>query len=647
MRRRGWIWWAVPAGIALCLTGSSWLGARGYQRYLDARLGLGGEFNAELPPHLALLTTGLGSFRGLFVNYLWHRAHVLQEQGRYFEANTLAQAITALLPDSAAVWSFHGWNMAYNISVATYTPQERWDWVRKGVDLLRQQGVRANPVDIRVYRELTWIFLHKIGERSDDMHWYYKQRMAYEWQELLGTPIDRQTREQSIAGLRAVAEAPRELDRLIQQQPRVADLLMRLRAIGHDPGESLVRAVGRVLMFRDSFDARLLGINPQEVGFDPRLAEIMDDPQSAPAFDALLASLRRRVLEDRFNMDPNFMLRLALPEEQIDGGFAYGVIDWRLPAAHALYWSQIGTRRVQQVGRLRHIDYINTLRHVRQALQQMCHFGRISFDPITRDISLMPDPRFFDAYEKAFLADMATVEDTPENRGVLDSFRTGHENLLLDASRTHYLFGDRQKGAEYYRRARDLYRDAPWNMNHTRQLRYALPLEEFIFVEIRESIGERSMSAVVQIVQGMLVRAFGEGLNTGYLEVYARQRELARRIHADYQARAPVMPYDVQQRMALLPFDELEAQTFQRFLIEPAVPLLERARIWNNAPPALQRRAYDHIAPAVHEQIEAGGGASEDAHRLFPAPPGMEAYRRRQHEETQSSDAPVPRIQQR
>jgi hypothetical protein len=591
------------------------------------------------------MTTGLGSFRGLFVNYLWHRAHVLQEEGRYFEANTLAQAITALLPDSAAVWSFHGWNMAYNISVATYTPQERWDWVRKGVDLLRQQGVRANPVDIRVYRELTWIFMHKIGERSDDMHWYYKQQLAYEWQELLGTPIDRQTREQSIASLRAIAESPREIERLIQQQPRVADLLARLRTLGYSPDETFVRAVGRVLMYRESLDAQLLDISPQEAGYDVRLAELMNDETLSAALDALLASLRRRVLEDRFNMDPTFMLRLVLSEEQMEGGFGYGVIDWRLPAAHALYWAQIGTDRVRSVGRLREIDYINTLRHVRHALQQMCHFGRISFDPVTRDISLMPDPRFFDAYEAAFLADMETVEDTPENHGVLESFRTGHENLLLDASRTHYLFGDRQRASDYYLRARDLYRDAPRNRNQIRYYRYALPLEDFIFIELRENIGDRSMAAVVQVVQGMLMQAFMQGLYTGQVEVYARQRELARRIHADYQARAPLMPYDAQQRMALLPFDELEAQSFERFMVEPTVALLERARVWNHTPPTLQRRVYDRVAPVVLQQIQTGGGETEDASRLFPTPPGMEAQRQRQREQAEQPAIPVPRIQ--
>ncbi len=643
MRRGRWTWWLVALGIAACLAGSAWLDVRAYRRYVEARLGLGGQFNAELPPHLALLTTGLGSFRGLFVNYLWHRANVLQEQGRYFEANSLAQAITSLLPDSAAVWSFHGWNMAYNISVATYTPQERWDWVRKGVDLLRQQGIRANPVDIRIYRELTWIFLHKIGERSDDMHWYYKREMAYAWQELLGESIDRLSPEQAVANLRAIAEAPRELEVLVQQQPKVADVLNRLRAAGYKPDEAFVRAVGRVLMLRSSLDARLMGVQPADVGFDTAVAALMDEPALTPALDALLASLRRRTLEDRFNMDPSFMLRLQLPPQQFDGGFDYGILDWRLPAAHALYWAQLGTTRLRDVGRLRQIDYINTLRHVRHALQQMCHFGRISFDPISRNLHLMPDPRFFDAYEKAFLADMATVEDTPDNQGVLNSFKVGHENLLLDASRTHYLFGDKQVAAAYYKRAHDTYRNAVWNQNQIRQVRYDLPLEEFILVELRESIGDRSMAAVLQLVQGMLMQAFVQGLDAGYPEVYFRQRELARRIHADFQARANLMPYEGQQRMALLPFDDIEAQTFERYLIEPGVPLLDRARMWNNAPLVLQRRTYDRIAPIIFEQVE----NPAVARRLIPAPEGLETYRAQQPAPTTSPDALTPLIEQR
>src|SRR5690606_16019333 len=94
--------------------------------------------------------------------------------------------ITTLQPRFPQVWAFHAWNMAYNISVTTHTPEERWSWVNNGIVLLRDQGIPLNPRAVRLYRELSWIFFHKIGQFSDDMQWYYKAQLAREWEEILG-----------------------------------------------------------------------------------------------------------------------------------------------------------------------------------------------------------------------------------------------------------------------------------------------------------------------------------------------------------------------------------------------------------------------------------------------------------------------------
>src|SRR5207253_542677 len=80
------------------------------------------------PPQVAV-GIAMGAFRGLFVNILWIRANQLKEDGRYHESMDLARAITQLQPRFPQVWVFHAWNMAYNISVATQTPDERWRWV--------------------------------------------------------------------------------------------------------------------------------------------------------------------------------------------------------------------------------------------------------------------------------------------------------------------------------------------------------------------------------------------------------------------------------------------------------------------------------------------------------------------------------------
>src|SRR5262249_44510148 len=119
----------------------------------------------------------MGAFRGLFVNMLWIRANNLKEAGRYYEAMDPASTITKLQPRFPQVWAFHAWNMAYNISVTTQTPQERWQWVQSGIRLLRDQGIPANPNDLTLHRELAWIYLHKIQGFMDDANPYYKRQV--------------------------------------------------------------------------------------------------------------------------------------------------------------------------------------------------------------------------------------------------------------------------------------------------------------------------------------------------------------------------------------------------------------------------------------------------------------------------------------
>src|SRR4030042_2606326 len=105
------------------------------------------------PPSLAFATVALGAFRGLFVDILWLRADQLKEEGKFFDAKQLAEWITLLQPRFAAVWDFHSWNMAYNISVAipASRPQERWHWVKNGFELLRDKGIEKNPHNIAMY----------------------------------------------------------------------------------------------------------------------------------------------------------------------------------------------------------------------------------------------------------------------------------------------------------------------------------------------------------------------------------------------------------------------------------------------------------------------------------------------------------------
>ena len=132
------------------------------------------------PPALAFTTVALGGFRGLISNALWIRATELQDEDKFFEMAQLADWITKLEPHFVQVWLMQAWNMAYNISVKFTDFSDRWRWVQRGIELLRDDGLRYNPNETLIYRELAWFFQHKMGANLDDAHMVYKLEWANE-----------------------------------------------------------------------------------------------------------------------------------------------------------------------------------------------------------------------------------------------------------------------------------------------------------------------------------------------------------------------------------------------------------------------------------------------------------------------------------
>lgn len=145
----------------------------------------------DAPPLLAFTTVALGGFRGLISNFLWMRANDLQINDKYFEAAQLADWITDLEPHIPQVWSFQAWNMAYNISVKFKENEpgvyaDRWRWVQRGIELLRDKGLRYNPDAVAIYQQLAWFFQHKMGQNLDDGNLYYKEQWLKEMTPFFG-----------------------------------------------------------------------------------------------------------------------------------------------------------------------------------------------------------------------------------------------------------------------------------------------------------------------------------------------------------------------------------------------------------------------------------------------------------------------------
>jgi len=127
-------------------------------------------------PAAEMIVAGLGGFRGIAAEVVWFRADRLQDEGRYAELAQLATWLTFLEPHTPEVWAFTAWNLAYNVSVMMPTHADRWRWVDAGMRLLRDDGLRLNPGDPVLYKELAWMFLLKLGGSLDEAGNYYRQQ---------------------------------------------------------------------------------------------------------------------------------------------------------------------------------------------------------------------------------------------------------------------------------------------------------------------------------------------------------------------------------------------------------------------------------------------------------------------------------------
>jgi hypothetical protein len=208
-------------GLALVLLAGVFLVQRSMSED-RVRLGLVREIDqAGMPPVLAFTTVALGGFRGLIANALWMRATDLQDQDKYFEMVQLSDWITKLEPRFVQVWTVQAWNMAYNISVKFTDPADRWRWVERGIQLLRDEGLRYNPDETLIYRELSWFFRHKMGQNLDDAHLYYKAVWFAEMNQLLGA------RPNYNELLSPQSEEARERARILREKYKLDPAFMR------------------------------------------------------------------------------------------------------------------------------------------------------------------------------------------------------------------------------------------------------------------------------------------------------------------------------------------------------------------------------------------------------------------------------------
>jgi hypothetical protein len=257
------------------------------------------------PADVAVTSVFLGAFRGLVVDYLWLRTMRLEDEGKLFEALDLSDWITKLEPRLEQVWTFRAHALAYNASVATDDPVQRWRWIQNGVSLLRDRGIPINPRAPELYFMLSRIYTDRVGEPYDDYQLQLKKSVAVELAKGFGRPG-------AEVSLDALAASP--------------------------ASESALDAEARALFSPLPSDLDAWLATP-----DGALAweEAGREPAKLAARDRLEAFLRARWLREVAKIDPKLVAELDR---------TYGPLDWRGCDAVALYWAVLGARAARTLG---------------------------------------------------------------------------------------------------------------------------------------------------------------------------------------------------------------------------------------------------------------------------------------------------------
>ncbi|XOV75048.1 MAG: hypothetical protein ACFHWZ_16550 [Phycisphaerales bacterium] len=630
----------------------------------------------------------MGAFRGLFVNYLWMRADRLKQEGKFHEAYELSAAITRLQPRFPRVWSFHAWNMAYNISVATSTREERWQWVKAGIELLRQEGIPKNPNDVQLHRELAWIFNHKVQGFMDDANRYYKKQLAREWHMLLGEPPRLQSgneaaTQQMVDWLEEVVSAPETLGGVIDRElaDRNRDVIEENRlgiedSLVNELATRIVDEAGLELNYdllelyavQQALDnswftqsAEEGGIPFAREGAERQLAqrgdsnsvftELYRDEKYADtvgedgeivmpgAWSRLIPHVRKRVLVDEYNMSPTRMQRYTAK---------FGPLDWRHPSSHAVYWSHRGVELGLQRRGVRNFNTLNTDRITMHSLQELFRSGTVMYDPIRDTHLTMVSLHYIPSYAEIVLEVAARGGRSQDESRAFRTYIQGLQNFLKDAIRTTYRFGDIEQANYWFTELREF---PGLNVNDPALFEdLGLDLATFVRKQLEEDDRFTIPHVAASEVEMALRGAFLNGLLNGDRQAFEGNIEYARQVHKRY--------FDLQDQVTLVDrdrnrMDEMHpdfaiaaGEVFLRILAYSDIEIFQSSLMYQRVPSSIQRVVYDALISVFAQQ----GVPPQLLAEMFPEPPGMEQYRaelnRKLQDQEEGRKAAMDRLEQ-
>lgn len=497
-------------------------GASAVARKLDAGVKANNlRFTGEIknaPVMVTFTTVALGSFRGIVADLLWLRAGALQEKQNYFEMVQLARWITDLQPTFSGATAYLAWNMAYNISVTCSNYEERWRWVNEGVRLIRDQAIEYNPEDPVLYKDLAWIFQHKLGNVLDDANLLYKNRLAIQMMDITGSA------EPSWKELAAAPASQSEFMKKYSEDGKIWQIVK-------DAG------------FKD-FDALYNDFRSRKPA---ALSPVLNGKLGSSILKDFTVFLRAELLRRQLKLDPDVIVEI---------NEKYGTLDWRVPESQAIYWATMGLKRTPG-----HKD-LSLSRLITQSLYESFRSGRLLMvnDKDFSNIVVAPNIALVDAVYRTY-DEVHQAYDAGNN---YSTFRSAKINFIKEAIGILYNFGKFSKAKEYYEL-----------LMKEEDHRKREDLEAFVTAQWAEDVRDAGVKKASEVISGLIFKSIFYLIYNDNDAALANER-LARYIYAKYSADIGSM-----ERMKLPSYKQMKRVVVEQCLktFPPQMVLILKAKI--------------------------------------------------------------------
>ncbi len=236
-RQRSFYWKiGYVAGICVLVLVLHWLGRPatigstegkgspgGVLARLRAEHGLSEAALGEIDPASETMKLATLGMRGVAVNILWTKAHEFKMKKDWTNLSATLEQIAKLQPHFISVWKFQGWNLSYNCSVEFDDYRDRYRWVIKGINFLRD-GISYNQFEPRLYWDQGWFTSNKIGKADEKVQYRRLFREDDDYHASLPLELRDPTRDNWLCGKQCFLKAIR-LDTEGHEMKGMGDLI--------------------------------------------------------------------------------------------------------------------------------------------------------------------------------------------------------------------------------------------------------------------------------------------------------------------------------------------------------------------------------------------------------------------------------------